>query len=102
MIGDDRENPSPVASRPGTGGKVWKHVKTGGNKWKRVETTIRMGTGKVGKSCSRTPRKTENRRNQSAKNRKKREFGMKNDERSKAENREGKWRKQDSEVTDGR
>ena len=52
-------NPSPVASRPGTGGKVWKHVKTGGNKWKRVETTIRMGTGKVGKSCSRTPRKPE-------------------------------------------
>src|SRR5438876_233057 len=49
----------PVASWPGTGGKVWKHVKTGGNKWKRVETTIRMGTGKVGKSCSRTPRKPE-------------------------------------------
>src|SRR5438105_199034 len=60
------ENPSPVASRPGTGGKVWKHVKTGGNKWKRVETTIRMGTGKVGKSCSRTPRKTANRGRKSA------------------------------------
>src|SRR5213078_3666593 len=53
------ENPSPVASRPGTGGKVWKHVKTGGNKCKRVETTIRMVTVKVGKSCSRTPRKPE-------------------------------------------
>src|SRR6266542_1221723 len=57
------ENPSPVASRPGTGAKVWDGVETfpngHGNKWKRVETTIRMGTGKVGKSCSRTPRKTE-------------------------------------------
>src|SRR5205809_5289117 len=56
------ENPSPVASRPGTGAKVWNGVETfpngHGNKWKRVETTIRMGTGKVGKSCSRTPRKT--------------------------------------------
>ena len=56
------ENPSPVASRLGTGAKVWNGVETfpngHGNKWKRVETTIRMGTGKVGKSCSRTPRKT--------------------------------------------
>src|SRR5438132_5213946 len=53
------ENPSPVASRPGTGGKVWKHGKTGGNKWKREEKRIRMGTGKAGKSCARTPRKPE-------------------------------------------
>ena len=59
MFTDAQKNPSPVASRPGTGGEVWKHVKTGGNKWKRVETTIRMGTVKVGKSCSRTPRKPE-------------------------------------------
>src|SRR5438105_128634 len=53
------ENPSPVASRPGTGGKVWKQGNASAKKWKRVETTIRMGTGKVGKSCSRTPRKPE-------------------------------------------
>src|SRR5438105_7878909 len=63
------ENPSPVASRPGTGAKVWNGVETfpngHGNKWKRVETTIRMGTGKVGKSCSRTPRKTRERRRDS-------------------------------------
>src|SRR6266508_1760563 len=58
-VTDAQKNPSPVASRPGTGGEVWKHVKTGGNKWKRVETTSRMGTVKVGKSCSRTPRKPE-------------------------------------------
>src|SRR5207244_5616996 len=37
----------------GTGGEA------DGNRWKRVETTIRMGTVKVGKSCSRTPRKPE-------------------------------------------
>src|SRR5438132_7377565 len=38
---------------------LWKRVQTGRNQWKRVETSIRMGTGKVGKSCSRTPRKPE-------------------------------------------
>src|SRR6266508_651029 len=48
-----------VSKRAGTNGNVWKHVKTGGNKCKRVETTIRMVTVKVGKSCSRTPRKPE-------------------------------------------
>src|SRR5438132_5873954 len=55
----DRKTASPVANRAERCGMVWKHVKTGGNKWKRVETTIRMGTVKVGKSCSRTPRKPE-------------------------------------------
>src|SRR5438132_11208818 len=55
----DRKTASPVANRAERCGMVWKHVKTGGNKWKRVETSIRMGTVKVGKSCSRTPRKPE-------------------------------------------
>src|SRR5438105_2091975 len=56
------ENPSPVASRPGTGAKVWNDGETlpngNGKKWKRVETRIRMGTGKMGKKGSRTTRKT--------------------------------------------
>src|SRR5437762_391839 len=54
--------PGKSGSRRGAGAKEWNSVekspKSDGNKWKRVETTIRMGTGKVGKSCSRTPRKT--------------------------------------------
>src|SRR6266498_1332693 len=39
--------------KPESGGE------SAGNRWKGVETTIRMGTVKVGKSCSRTPRKPE-------------------------------------------
>src|SRR5205809_3961360 len=53
------ENPSPVASRPGTGGRASKHGKTCGHKCKGRETTVRMDTVKVVKSCSRTPRKHE-------------------------------------------
>src|SRR5438128_1986177 len=64
------ENPSPVASRPGTGAKVGNGGETfpngQGKKWKRVEKTIRRSRARgakkrsrtTGKSCSRTPRKT--------------------------------------------
>src|SRR5438132_13736247 len=75
----DRKTASPVANRAERCGMVWKHVKTGGNKWKRVETTIRMGTVKVGKSCSRTPRKPETGGESAAKHWKKRETTMQMD-----------------------
>src|SRR5205809_6354979 len=54
------ENPSPVASRPGTGGKVSKQQIGRATCRERVEITVGTGTGKRGEKGARTGRKAEN------------------------------------------